>query len=191
MIAELLKNNTSSLNVYFCVCITFILFCFSAYPQDFAKEVSVELESKSLSIQKAGNLTFCLTVTNNSRSTLYLVSAEEIRPGYNSTTRELVVGLDLQPANNHFLEFPRLRKIEAKGGISLNLTMPVTDWEVIEKGEWKIFAGVGILEEKKLKTKLKDLGFSLKDDIQMTVTDFLDLQSVFFSNYISVNIQDE
>jgi hypothetical protein len=173
------------------MCIAVFLLYFSAYPQDFAKEVTLELESKSQNIQKDGNLTFCLTVTNNSRSTLYLVSAKKIRPGYNLTTRELGIGLDLQPANDHFLEFPKFKKLKPKSKINLNFSFPVSAWGELNSGKWRVNAYVGILEEKKLKKKLKDLGFSLKDDIQMTVTDFLALQSVFYSNYISVNIQDE
>ena len=186
-----MRNKTSSFNISFTVCITVFLLCFSAYPQDFAKGVTVELVSKSPSIQKVGNLTFCLTVTNNSRSTLYLVSAEKIRPGYNLTTRELGIGLDLQPTNYHFLEFPKLKKLKPRSKINLNFSLPISAWGELSIGKWTVDAYVGVLEEKRLKKKLKDLGFSIKDNIQMTVTDFLALQSVFYSNYISINIQDE
>jgi hypothetical protein len=190
MIAELMKNKTSLFNICFSVWIVIFLLCFSAYTQDFAKDVTVELKSKSLNIQKGGNLTFCLTVTNNSQNTFYLVSAEKIRPGYNLTTRELGIGLDLQPTNDHFLEFPKLKKLKPKSKINLNFSLPISAWGELSSGKWTVDAYVGILEEKKLKTKLKDLGFSLEDNIQMTVTDFLALQLVFYSNYISINIQD-
>jgi hypothetical protein len=140
---------------------------------------------------KSGTFNLCLSVTNNTKANVFFVTKEDFDKGYNLETKELWVGLDKQTSNFHYLKFPKLRKIKPKSKISLNLNLPVADWKVAEKGEWKIAVSIGVLEEKKLKQKLKDLGFTLKDDIQMTVTDFLALQSVFYSNYISVNIQDE
>ncbi len=165
--------------------------CFdSAYTQINESDIVVELMSDASVVKKTDSIAFRISVQNKSLTTLYLVTGEKARPGYNRAKKELGLGFDMQPANFHYFEFPKLKKLKPHSKTEFSVTPPVSSWTQVSTGKWTVDAYVGILEEKKLKNKLNDLGVSLKDKVRMPVTDFLELQSVFYSNLVEIEIID-
>ncbi len=170
----------------------------SVFPQNKIDDVAVELKSDVAIVRMVDTLTFLISVTNNTQETLYLVVEEKPDPGYNLATRQLGFSLDMQTTNFHYFEFPKLKKLRPKCKTELIVKIPVSSWKAMEagklnpldSGKWTVMASIGILEEQKLKNKLKDLGFSLKGKIKMTAMDFLELQTVFYSNEFQIEILD-
>lgn len=184
--------NSNFLTLWIAIALSLACFSLQSYSQEKSEAIEVTLKSNNLVVSKDGTFNLWLSITNKTETTVYLISRDDFLRSYNATTRDIGIGYDIQPSNFHYFEFPKLRKIKPKRSISLHLNLPVADWKVAENGEWHIAASIGVLEKKKLDKKLKDLGYSVgKDEIQMTATDFLDLQMIFYSNSVPVTIRDE
>lgn len=167
-----------------------LLLCLStnAYSQTGSDAVTVELAGLHGSVRKAQSLKLRFRVKNNTQDNLYLVVNENPTKSRNIENRALGLGLDKQPVNFHHLDFPKLRKLEPKDEIKMSLNLPLSAWKVEGAGAWKLTLSVGILDKRKLERKLEDLGLTLNDEIQMNVPDFLSLQSVYYSNQITINV---
>jgi hypothetical protein len=129
-----------------------------------------------------------LTVKNISDKPVYLVTGEKPRPAYDPNKNELGLGLDIQPANFHYFEFPKLKRLEPNAKANITSDVPLSSWANIGPGKWTLMTYVGILDAEDLQTKLAELGFSLKDEIHMQAVDFVELQETVYSNVVSFEI---
>lgn len=148
--------------------------------------IKVKLTVGSNVVQQDGVISLRVTVKNVSNGNVYLVVGEKARPAYDLSKREIGFGLDIQPTNFHYFEFPKLKKIRPNSSVTTKVKIPVSSLNRIDLGCWTMNAYVGVLNGDKLDNKLKQLGFSINDNVQMSATEFVELQDTYYSNDIQI-----
>lgn len=167
------------------LCLMVVLVFGEAYSQQKLEDVDVKLVCDSKTVSADDVVTFNVRVYNRSRKHLLLVNGDA-RPSYHPSTNELGFGLDFQTTNFHFFELPKLLKLPPSTETELRINIPVSSWKRIGTGSSTVISSIGILEETKLRRKLRQLGIAAGDE--MSANDFLEIQRVFYSNKVAINI---
>jgi hypothetical protein len=114
--------------------LAFCLFT-SVFSQDSKEPVKVTLKTGTSSLSQVEKLQLSLTVKNISDKPVYSVTGEKPRPAYDPNKNELGLGLDIQPANFHYFEFLKLKRLESNAKANITKDIPLSSWTNIGPGQ--------------------------------------------------------